>query len=166
MMFDSTDRLILINEAILNLFEDQFGQRRYKTEEGPDVNTFNIDPTIDNKTGTTNTDLKGQRNAFNLINPNTRRAEYDNNYKGLAKGSVGHKALEHDQREYNLWNQRGLQAFDAKAKSQNYTPAWNVRGNERREQMRGYLNYVRSDPTRLQRFNAQNSQNTIMKKQY
>lgn len=76
--------------------------------------------------------------------------------------SAAYKEFLNLRRNANLKNQAGLKAYDPKGRTQNYSPAWNVRGDQRREQSRAYLNYIRSDPERLARFRSQSDNNRIV----
>lgn len=165
MSFDSVDRLNLINEAIINLFELQ-------TDRPPEdpywsvQNTSDAEGTLVHKTTglpITHRLRWARPDPAHFVSKWGEKDEHGNPVKYDEKE---HNELKAAQREYNLWNQRGLDAYNPTARTQNYSPAWNVQGDERREQQRAYLNYVRSDPERLARFGEQSSNNRIVPRKY
>ena len=159
MKLDSAQRLFRINEAIVHLLEQpedsNFGQRRLKTEEPPETPWWaEGDPNASRHR------VGWKRPTRDQFNPEARPGFVgppDPNIDPAAEEANYKNAI----RQYNLWNQRGLSNFNPKGKAQNYTPAWNVRGEARREQTRAYLNYIRSDPERLADFRSRT--NTIGK---
>lgn len=128
-MQDLSDRIIKINEVLVALSEQQFTARG-TWKAVPEKPERPIDPYTDKPKG------------VNRSAPPSQRTPEDNDF--LTK-----------QREYNLQNQQGRQNFNPNAPQQMYTPSWNVKGEERRQQMRAYLNYIRADPERLAKYRAQ-----------
>jgi hypothetical protein len=153
MSLDSTDRILLIKEAVFNLIENpqSFGQRRYQTENPP---------RFAQEWESENNNMSDTSHRLNWEKP--RKEEDSPGFVG-PPDPQGVEKYRQNMRTYNLWNQRGLDSFDPGAKTQSYAPSWNVRGDERRQQTRAYLNYIRSDPERLARFRAQSNNNTIGK---
>lgn len=160
---DNSDRLKSIKEAFISILEINFGQRKYETENPPDYD-LGTDPTSAHRLGWVKPDLDTIVGNLNMERPPSNKG--DNWMQDDAIEQKAKSLQSHYQRMYNLYNQRGLDAFNPDAKTQNYGPSWNVRGDERREQNRAYLNYIRSDPERLARFRAQSRNNTIATRRY
>lgn len=171
---DALERLNLINQAIVSLYENSdFGQRSRKTEEPPDEPEFSSDnKSYDYDVGLdTHDDGTAITHRLGWARPDPTKIVSNWGQKDAQGNPVKYDPTEYNElktarREYNLWNQRGLDAFNPQAKAQNYSPAWNVRGDARREQTRAYLNYIRSDPERLARFRQQSSNNRIAPRKY